>query len=104
MQITSKPATIAISVNHNNYTNQCIEKSNKFAVSVLSINSDSSIIGTFGFKSGKDVNKFESVKYNILDELPVLADCCAYIICEVINKMETDTHTVFLGKVLNAEI
>ena len=24
MQITSDPATIAVSINHNNYTNQCI--------------------------------------------------------------------------------
>lgn len=104
MQITSEPATIAISVNHNNFTNQCIDASGKFAISVLSVNSNPSIIGTFGFKSGKDVNKFESVSYDIIQGMPVLKDCCAYIICEVINKMETDTHTVFLGKVLDAEI
>ncbi|NMC56200.1 MAG: flavin reductase [Eubacteriaceae bacterium] len=104
MQITSEPATIAISVNHNNFTNSCIDKSGKFAISVLSVNSDPSIIGTFGFKSGKDVNKFESVKYDNIQGMPVLKDCCAYIICEVINKMETDTHTVFLGKVVDADI
>lgn len=104
MQITSEPATIAISVNHNNFTNSCIAASGKFAISVLSVNSDPSIIGTFGFKSGKDVNKFESVKYDITQSMPVLKDCCAYIICEVINKMETDTHTVFLGKVFEADI
>ena len=27
MQITSSPATIAVSVNHDNYTNACIRKS-----------------------------------------------------------------------------
>ncbi|MEL7569006.1 MAG: flavin reductase [Eubacteriaceae bacterium] len=104
MQITSEPATIAISVNHNNFTNSCIATSGKFAISVLSVNSDPSIIGTFGFKSGKDVNKFESVKYDIIQGMPVLKDCCAYIICEVINKMETDTHTVFLGTVIDADV
>ena len=26
MQITSSPATIAVSINHNNYTNGCIDK------------------------------------------------------------------------------
>ena len=104
MQITSEPATVAVSVNHNNFTNQCIEKSGRFAISILSVNSKPSIIGTFGFKSGKDVNKFESIKHNVLDEMPVLEDCCAYIICEVINKMETESHTVFLGKVLNADV
>ena len=29
MQITSDPATIAISINHDNYTNKCINKSKK---------------------------------------------------------------------------
>lgn len=104
MQITSEPATIAISINHANYTNQCIEKSGRFAISILAETSDSSIIGTFGFQSGKDVNKFDSVKYEIKDDMPIVSEGCAYITCEVINKMETDTHTVFLGKVLGADV
>jgi len=36
--------------------------------------------------------------------MPVVADACAYIVCEVIDKMETQTHTVFLGKVLDADL
>lgn len=48
MQITSDPATIAVSVNHDNYTNSCIDKTGKFAFSILSEKSDPSIIGTFG--------------------------------------------------------
>ena len=40
MQITSDPATIAVSVNHDNYTNSCIAKTGKFAFSILSENSD----------------------------------------------------------------
>lgn len=36
--------------------------------------------------------------------LPVVSDACAYIVCEVIDKMETSTHTVFLGKVLDADL
>lgn len=104
MQITSDPATIAISINHDNYTNKCINKSKKFAISILGENSDPKIIGTFGFKSGKDVNKFDSVKYEIKENMPIVTEGCAYITCEVINKMETDTHTIFLGKVLEADI
>ena len=42
MQITSSPATIAVSMNHDNYTNACIEKSGVFAVSILSQDSDPS--------------------------------------------------------------
>ncbi len=104
MQITSEPATIAISINHDNYTNQCIEKTGKFAISILGENSDPSIIGTFGFQSGKNVNKFNSVKYEIKGNMPIVTEGCAYITCEVINKMETDTHTVFLGKIIDADV
>lgn len=35
MQITSEPATIAVSINHDNYTNQCIQDTGKFAISIL---------------------------------------------------------------------
>jgi len=67
MQITSEPATVAISINHDNYTNQCIGKTGKFAITVLAEDTDSSIIGTFGFKTGRDVNKFDFVDYEIKD-------------------------------------
>ena len=103
MQITSDPATIAISINHNNYTNKCIAESGHFAISVLSEESDPSIIGTFGFQSGATVNKFDSVAYEVKGNMPVIKDACAFIACEVIDKMETATHTVFLGKVLDAD-
>lgn len=103
MQITSDPATIAISINHDNYTNQCIQNSGKFAISILGEHSAPSIIGTFGFKSGRDNNKFDEVEQVIKGFMPVVADACAYIVCDVIDKMETDTHTVFLGKVVDAD-
>ena len=51
------PATIAVSINHDNYTNQCIQDTGKFAISILGENSRPGIIGTFGFKSGRDKNK-----------------------------------------------
>ena len=35
MQITSNPASIAISINHDNYTNKCIKECNMFSVSIL---------------------------------------------------------------------
>lgn len=104
MQITSAPATIAISINHDNYTNSCIAKTGKFAVSILSEESDPSLIGTFGFQSGKDVNKFDNVSHSFHDGLPVLEDSCGYIVCQVIDQMETSTHTVFLGEVTDGDL
>ena len=104
MQITSKPASIAVSINHDNYTNKCIEQSGRFAISILAEDSDPSIIGTFGFQSGKDVDKFAQVKYAVEDHMPVITDSCGYLVCRVIDKMETATHTVFLGEVEGAEV
>ena len=103
MQITSDPATIAISINHDNYTNQCIQNTGKFAISILGESSSPSVIGTFGFKSGRDNNKFDEVESVVKSFMPVVSDACAYIVCEVIDKLETSTHTVFLGKVLDAD-
>lgn len=104
MQITSSPAIIAISVNHNNYTHMCINEANKFAVSILSEKSNPLTIGTFGFRSGKDVNKFDIIQYNLIDDLPIVKDACGYLICNVINKIETLTHTVFIADVVNGDI
>ncbi len=104
MQITSDPATIAISINHNNYTNGCIKESGKFALSILGENSEPTIIGTFGFQSGRDVNKFESIEHEMKAFMPIVKDACAYVVCDVIDKMETETHTVFLGKVVDADV
>lgn len=104
MQITSEPATIAVSINHDNYTNACIKKTGKFAISILTEQSDPGLIGTFGFQSGKDVNKFDGVETVVKEGLSVVADACSYLVCKVIDKMETATHTVFLGEVIAADV
>lgn len=104
MQITSSPATIAVSINHDNYTNKCIQETGRFAISILGENSEPSLIGGFGFRSGREVNKFDGVDFAVKGFMPVLLDACAYISCEVIDKMETSTHTVFLGKVADADM
>lgn len=103
MQITSEPATIAVSVNHDNFTNECIRKSGMFAFSILAENSNPGLIGIFGYQSGRNVNKFESVEYEMTEGLPVVNDSCGYVICKVIDTMETKTHTVFLGEVLDGK-
>lgn len=102
-QITSSPATVSVSVNHDNYTAECIEKSGLFGFTVLSVDSDPEIIGKFGFFSSKDTDKFSGFEYDVKEGVPVLADCCAYAVCRVIDKMETSTHTVFLGEVIDAD-
>lgn len=104
MQITSEPATLAVSINKDNYTHDCIKELGRFAVSVIGENSSPMTIGRFGFMSGKDVNKFDEVEYVTKGYFPVAADAAAFMVCEVINTMDAGTHTVFLAKVVDADI
>ena len=104
MQITSTPATIAVSINHDNYTNHCIDASGLFAVSILAETSAPSLIGHFGFQSGREVNKFDTVSFEMKSGVPIITDSCGYIVCKVINKMETSSHTVFLGEVIDGDV
>lgn len=99
MQVTSTPATLLTSINKENYTNLCIKRCHKFAISILSENTDPRIIGQFGFKSSKDVDKFSGVDYSLKGNLPIINNSCGYLICEVIDQVETSTHTLFIGKV-----
>lgn len=103
MQITAKPPTLAVSVHHNNYTHKCLMETGEFAISVLPQKTDPKIVGIFGFKSGEKIDKFDEIEHEVIGNLPVLAHSCAYMTCEIINTMESDTHTVFLGKVIEAE-
>ena len=103
MQVTAEPATIALSINHDNFTNECIKNSGRFAINVLGEKSNPMIIGTFGFRSGRDTDKFTD-KPEVKDFLPVVDGCIAHITCKVIDTMESATHTVFLGEVTGAEI
>lgn len=103
-QITSDPATVMVSINKKNYTNRCIADCGHFAISVLSENSNPELIGKFGFHSCGDFDKFAGTDYKVKDALPVISDGCAYIACKVIDTMDSPTHTVFLGKVIGADV
>lgn len=100
-QINSDPAIIAISINHNNYTNECIKKTNMFTVSVLSEDTPGTVIGTLGFSSGRDIDKLKNVKHQFLKEgYPIIQEnSCCWFLCKVINSIETPTHTVFLSEI-----
>ena len=62
------------------------------------------MIGSFWFCSVRVVNKFQDVDFIIVKEIPVLTDTCGYAVCKVINKFETETHTVFLGEVIESKM
>lgn len=102
MQITYD--TIAVSINHNNYTNECINKYKKFAVSILGVDSDENVIPVFGFQTGHDIDKFAGIETVKADGIDVVENSVGYLVCELVDKMETETHTVFLGKIIAGEM
>ncbi len=103
IQITAEPATVALSINHNNYTNECIKNTKKFSICVLGEKTNPIIIGTFGFRSARDVNKFDNTEYKVINDLPICQDSCAYLLCDLINTVETATHTIFIAQVTQCE-
>lgn len=105
-QVTSEPPKIAVCLNKNNLTTQYLKESNVFSVSVLSRNTPMQFIGQFGFKSGRDIEKFNNVKFKIEKSgVPIVLDnSVAYIEAEVVEKIDVGSHILFVGKVINAEI
>ncbi len=100
MQITSKNPMIAISLNKENYTNEILKETRKCAISVLGENASQELISKFGYFSSREVNKFEDINYQNIEELPVvLEDTCGYIIGEVIRVIDAETHDIFLIRV-----
>jgi len=104
MQITAEPATLAVSLNHGNYTNRCVSDTGYFSVCVLAEDCDPKLIGKFGFFSSKEKDKFADFSWQVRGKLPVPDGAMCWFSCRVIDKMETATHTVFLGEVIDADV
>jgi flavin reductase (DIM6/NTAB) family NADH-FMN oxidoreductase RutF/rubredoxin len=105
-QVTSKPPTIAVSINKENLTHDYIDKSKVFTVSVLNQETPMTLIGTFGFRSGREIDKLNNCKYKLgKDKVPIVLDnALASIEARVINSVDVGTHTIFIGRVENGEI
>ncbi len=104
MQVTSDPPKVAVCINKNNLTHEFIESSDLFTISILSKETPLTFIGLFGFKSGRDIEKFKDVNYVLGEKtsVPIVNDyTVAFIECKVVDKLDVGTHTIFIGEVLN---
>jgi len=106
IQVASEPPTIAVSINKNNLTHEYIKKSGVFTASILCQDTPLSFIGNFGFKSGKDINKFEGINYKIgTTGAPVVIDyATAYMEVRVTKEIDVGTHTMFIGELVDADV
>ena len=105
VQTTSRPVTLSVCINKDNFTNACIKKTGGFAVSILSENIKENVIGLFGFSSSREKDKFSDAPYELTPSgLPYLKEgVTGFIQCKVINTIENFTHTIFIAEVQEAE-
>ena len=95
---------ISVAVMKKNYTNELLKNNTKFAISILSKEVNPEIIKTFGFNSARDINKFERTETIKVDGLEVIKDSIGYMICEIVDSIDNDTHTLFIGKLIEGDI
>lgn len=121
-QVTSEPPKIAVCLNKQNLTHEIVSSSKKFSVSVLSMETPMTFIGKFGFKSGRDTDKFEgtglrqgsgqgartsasSVEPVQGPGSPVVLDyAVGYIDAKVVSSCDVGSHTLFIGEIIDSEV
>jgi flavin reductase (DIM6/NTAB) family NADH-FMN oxidoreductase RutF len=105
-QVTAEPAKFAITCSKNNYTSGMIAESGIFAFSVLQKETRPDIIGTFGYRTGKDLDKFE--KFNFITGKtgsPILMDdTVAWFECRVEQTLDAGSHLLFIGTVIDGDV
>lgn len=104
--IASKPPIIAISINKENLTHEYISSSKAFTLCILEEETPMTFIGLFGFKSGREIDKFARTKFKIVETgCPVVIEyTLSAIVAKVIKEVDAYTHTMFIGEVISAEV
>ncbi|MCX6011162.1 MAG: flavin reductase, partial [Chloroflexi bacterium] len=105
-QITSEPPTIAVSINKTNLTYEYIKQSKVFTASILAQDTPLAFIGHFGFKSGRDIDKFKGIKYKMgTTKAPIVTDHnLDYLEDKLLQEGDAGTHSIFIGEVVGAEV
>lgn len=101
---SSNNPLISVAVMKRNYTNELLKVNDRFAISVLGNDVNPEIIKTFGFNSSRDINKFDKTETIKIEDIDVIKNSLGYMICEIVDKIENDTHTLFIGKIIEADI
>ena len=105
-QISAQPATLAISISKQNNTHILLSGSKKAVISVISEDAPFEFIGKFGFRSSRDFDKFSGVEFKTNnDGVPIVTQYInAYFDTEIVSRFETETHTVFMCKVIDSVV
>ncbi|MDY6970111.1 MAG: rubredoxin [Spirochaetota bacterium] len=105
-QITSDPLSVAVAINKQNYTHEFISESEVFVISILSKDTPLKLIGHFGFKCGRELDKCSEVEYRLGQTgAPIILEhTLGYLELKVINRLDVGTHTIFVGEVIDSDI
>ena len=105
-QVTAEPVRLAVTVNKDSLTCQLIQKAGRFAAVALDQRADMMAIGRFGFRTGRDMDKFEGIPFRV-DAAGLhypTATACAHYSCKVEQTVDLGTHLLFVGLAEESEI
>ncbi len=105
-QVTSSPNRVAVCINKDNYSHHVIKQTGKMNVNCLSVEAPFSVFECYGFRSGRNVDKFEGVDVlrsdNGLVFLPKYIN--AFMSLKVESYVDLDTHGMFICTVTEARV
>lgn len=107
IQVTSEPNRISIAVNKENFTQEIVQKSGKFNLSVLSEAAGFDTFRHFGFQSGREVNKFADYldcQRSTNGLYYVTSGTNAYISATVEQAIDLGSHILFIAAVDDMEV
>ena len=106
MQLTSTPEQIAVCVNKQNFSHDTIKNTGKMNVNCLSVKAPFKVFENFGFRSGRDSDKFEGCEplrsENGLIVLPHYIN--SYMSLEVKSYVDLGTHGMFICTVTESRV
>lgn len=106
IQLTNKPNRVAVTINKDNYSHHVIKQTGILNVNCLSVQAPFSVFEQFGFKSGRNVDKFanETTKHSN-NGLVVLSNYInSYMSLKVVDYVDLDTHGMFICEITEAEV
>lgn len=95
---------ITVAVAKTNHSHKLLRENERFALSVLGEQVDPAVIQTFGFKTSKDCDKCTEVETEEVEGVPVVKDSLGYMICEKVDAIDMETHTLFVGRMIEADV
>ena len=105
-QVTNTPNRIAVTINKDNYSHHVIKQTGKMNINCLTVDAPFKVFEQFGFKSGRNVDKFADCEPlrsdNGLVVLPRYTN--AFMSLKVEQYVDLDTHGMFICSVDEARV